>query len=312
MIQGIRPRRHAAALAGPVPADGGRHPRHQPKVWNAWKGKLLEDLPLTLRALGGAQPNLDAEIEGAQGRGAPPRSTCTPCPDTEGPAVEDAGGELLRATTRADIAWHARLSLFRLDQTVPVVKARPPRSARGLQVLVYSPDRPDLFARICGYFDSAAFNIPTPRCTTRADYALDTFQVTSPRIDGQDPAHYRRDRDLAGRDAARERRRPPAGRCSRRAAAGRRRVKELPVTRASRCRPDERAKALAAGRLHQRPPGLLYAIARVLARHHVNLQRLPRSPRWASASRHLPDRRLGAAAERSRSRSRAELLDALG
>ena len=35
-----------------------------PKVWNAWKGKLLEDLyRLTLRALGGAQPNLDAEIE---------------------------------------------------------------------------------------------------------------------------------------------------------------------------------------------------------------------------------------------------------
>ncbi|MBL8359244.1 MAG: [protein-PII] uridylyltransferase, partial [Rubrivivax sp.] len=35
-----------------------------PKVWNAWKGKLLEDLyRLTLRALGGAKPNLDAEIE---------------------------------------------------------------------------------------------------------------------------------------------------------------------------------------------------------------------------------------------------------
>ena len=35
-----------------------------PKVWNAWKGKLLEDLyRQTLRALGGAKPNLDAEIE---------------------------------------------------------------------------------------------------------------------------------------------------------------------------------------------------------------------------------------------------------
>src|SRR5499427_7820795 len=36
-----------------------------PKVWNAWKGKLLEDLyRLTLRVLGGATPNMDAEIEG--------------------------------------------------------------------------------------------------------------------------------------------------------------------------------------------------------------------------------------------------------
>jgi len=35
-----------------------------PRVWNAWKGKLLEDVyRLTLRALGGARPNLDAEIE---------------------------------------------------------------------------------------------------------------------------------------------------------------------------------------------------------------------------------------------------------
>ncbi|HEY8708934.1 MAG TPA: [protein-PII] uridylyltransferase, partial [Burkholderiaceae bacterium] len=35
-----------------------------PKVWNAWKGKLLEDLyRLTLRALGGARPNMDAEVE---------------------------------------------------------------------------------------------------------------------------------------------------------------------------------------------------------------------------------------------------------
>ncbi|MFX8195575.1 bifunctional uridylyltransferase/uridylyl-removing protein, partial [Acinetobacter baumannii] len=35
-----------------------------PKVWNAWKGKLLEDLyRITLRALGGARINADAEIE---------------------------------------------------------------------------------------------------------------------------------------------------------------------------------------------------------------------------------------------------------
>ena len=35
-----------------------------PKVWNAWKGKLLEDLyRLTLRALGGGKPNMQAEIE---------------------------------------------------------------------------------------------------------------------------------------------------------------------------------------------------------------------------------------------------------
>ncbi|MDB5999474.1 MAG: bifunctional uridylyltransferase/uridylyl-removing protein, partial [Rhizobacter sp.] len=35
-----------------------------PKVWNAWKGKLLEDLyRQTLRALGGSRPNVAADIE---------------------------------------------------------------------------------------------------------------------------------------------------------------------------------------------------------------------------------------------------------
>ena len=35
-----------------------------PKVWNAWKGKLLEDLyRYTLRALGGRAPDRDAEVE---------------------------------------------------------------------------------------------------------------------------------------------------------------------------------------------------------------------------------------------------------
>ena len=42
-----------------------------PKVWNAWKGKLLEDLyRLTLRALGGAQPEPRRRDRGAQARGA--------------------------------------------------------------------------------------------------------------------------------------------------------------------------------------------------------------------------------------------------
>jgi len=35
-----------------------------PKVWNAWKGKLLEDLyKLTLRILGGEQHDLSSELE---------------------------------------------------------------------------------------------------------------------------------------------------------------------------------------------------------------------------------------------------------
>ena len=74
----------------------------------------------------------------------------------------------------------------------PVVSARPSPVGEGLQVLVYSPDRADLFARICGYFDSAGFSIQDAKIhTSRAGYALDTFQVVHPGYDADDAAGYR-------------------------------------------------------------------------------------------------------------------------
>ena len=47
-------------------------------------------------------------------------------------------------------------------------------------MLVYAPDQPDLFARICGYFDRAGFSILDAKIhTTQHGYALDTFQVVT-------------------------------------------------------------------------------------------------------------------------------------
>ncbi len=57
-----------------------------PKVWNAWKGKLLEDLyRLALRALGGAQPNLAAEIEARKQEARQNLALHSALPGTEGP-----------------------------------------------------------------------------------------------------------------------------------------------------------------------------------------------------------------------------------
>ncbi len=244
-----------------------------PKVWNAWKGKLLEDLyRSTLRALGGAQPNLDAEIEARKEEARHLLNLHSMLPDTEGPLWKTLEVSYFVRHDAPDIAWHAR-SLFRhIETKEPVVKARPSSVGEGLQVLVYSPDRPDLFARICGYFDSAAFNILDAKVhTTRAGYALDTFQVTSPRIEGQDPAHYRDlislvETQLASAVAASgPLPEPSRGRLSRR-------VKSFPVTPRITLRPDERAQRWLLGVSTSDRSGLLYAIARVLARHHVNLQ----------------------------------------
>ncbi|MGE0672933.1 MAG: [protein-PII] uridylyltransferase, partial [Methylibium sp.] len=131
-----------------------------PKVWNAWKGKLLEDLyRATLRALGGAKPNVAAELEARKQEALHVLNLYSLLPGVQQPLWDTLELSYFVRHDAADIAWHAR-SLYRhVDTRIPVVRARLSSVGEGLQVLVYAPDRPDLFARICGYFDSAGFNI---------------------------------------------------------------------------------------------------------------------------------------------------------
>jgi len=244
-----------------------------PKVWNAWKGKLLEDLyRLTLRALGGGKPNMDAEIEARKADARSALALMSALPGTEKPLWETLEVSYFARHDAADIAWHAR-SLWRYVKTEqPIVRARLSSVGEGLQVLVYCPDRADLFARICGYFDGAGFNILDARIhTTQANYALDTFQVVSPQIDPANQASYRDiialvetqlAQALASEGPLPE---PSRGRVSRR-------VKSFPVKPRVSLRPDERHQRWLLSVSSSDRSGLLYAIARVLARHHINLQ----------------------------------------
>ena len=245
-----------------------------PKVWNAWKGKLLEDLyRLTLRALGGAQPNLDAEIEARKQEARQNLALHSALPGTEEPLWQTLEVSYFARHDALDIAWHAR-SLWRHVQTdEPVVKARLSTAGDGLQVLVYSPDRPDLFARICGYFDGAGFSIQDAKIhTTRAGFALDTFQVVATHGNAPDhPSAYRDLISLVETQATLALRstgplpEPRSGRVSRR-------VKSFPVTPRVSLAPDERAQRWLMTVSASDRTGLLYAIARVLARNQVNLQ----------------------------------------
>ncbi|WP_372527951.1 [protein-PII] uridylyltransferase [Piscinibacter sp.] len=240
-----------------------------PKVWNAWKGKLLEDLyRLTLRALGGARPNMDAEIEARKQEARHTLNLYSLLPGTEAALWKTLEISYFARHDAGDIAWHAR-SLYRFVETqVPVVRARLSSLGEGLQVVVYSPDRPDLFARICGYFDGAGFNILDAKVhTTKAGYALDTFQIISPTLEH----HYRDVISLVETQLAQALSatgplpEPSRGRISRR-------VKSFPITPRVTLRPDERAQRWLLGVSTSDRSGLLYAIARVLARHHINLQ----------------------------------------
>ncbi len=240
-----------------------------PKVWNAWKGKLLEDLyRLTLRALGGARPNMDAEIESRKQDARHTLNLYSLLPGTEVPLWKTLELSYFVRHDAGDIAWHAR-SLFRhIDTPEPVVRARLSSLGEGMQVLVYAPDRPDLFARICGYFDTAGFNILDAKIhTTKAGYALDTFQVISPQME----SHYRDLLSLVETQATLALKaegplpEPSRGRLSRR-------VKSFPVTPRVLLRPDDRGQRWLLTVSTSDRSGLLYSIARVLAQHRINLQ----------------------------------------
>ena len=150
-----------------------------PKVWNAWKGKLLEDLFLiTQRRLSGHAPTVENSQRARQDEA---RATLRLY------AIDDAVIDKFWATLDTayflrhdpqEIAWHTRTLYYRAQSPAPVIKARPSRAGEGLQVMVYVQDQEELFARICGFFESMRYNIHEARIyTAQYGYALDTFQV---------------------------------------------------------------------------------------------------------------------------------------
>jgi [protein-PII] uridylyltransferase len=239
-----------------------------PKVWNAWKGKLLEDLfRLTRRILRGDAIGYDRDVQAKQAEALRLLRLY---------ALSDRVGERLWSELDVayflrhepnEIAWQTRNLHFRVDAGEPVVKARLSPIGEGLQVMIYARDQRELFARICGYFESIGYSIADAKIhTTRHGYALDTFLVLGA---GASP-HYREmisliEHDLVDRLARQAPLGPPArGRVSRQ-------LKHFPITPEVHVRPDEKglyhSLAITAGDR----PGLLYAIALVFSKYRLDL-----------------------------------------
>ncbi|MDB5960635.1 MAG: [protein-PII] uridylyltransferase, partial [Massilia sp.] len=151
-----------------------------PKVWNAWKAKLLEDLyKVSLRVLGGEPHSADRELRNRQDE-ARAMLRLAGLPDGAHAALwEQLDVAWFLRHDAATIAWQTRSLYDKLDSTKPVVKCRLAPIGEGLQVAVYIRDQPDLFARLCSYFDRKNFSIFDAKIhTTKNGYALDTFLVT--------------------------------------------------------------------------------------------------------------------------------------
>ena len=237
------------------------------KVWNAWKAQLLEDLYNATRRFltSGKVADMVGEV---RHRSAEMLSLYAIHPDVY---------ELLWAQFDADyflrhepheIAWHTRMLAHRVNSEEPIVKARLSRIGEGLQVLVYTQDKPYLFARICSFFASMSYNIMEAKVhTTQHGYALDSFLV----MDANNSDTVYRDvmnyieyelAQLLVEDAPLAA--PNVGRVSRQ-------LKHFPIVPEVSIARDEKGQHILSIVAGDRP-GLLARIAYLLAKHHIELR----------------------------------------
>ncbi|QWD61283.1 [protein-PII] uridylyltransferase [Polynucleobacter sp. MWH-UH25E] len=242
-----------------------------PKVWNAWKGKLLEDLyRATLRVLGGAKPDASSELALHQEESRAKLRLY----GINDASYEDLWKQLdvaffLRQDS-SDIAWLTRHLYNKVNTEQPIVRARLSPVGEGLQVAIYVKDQEDLFARICAYFERHGFSIWDARIhTTHHGYALDSFQISGSNLVDEGGSY----RDLiqlvefeltAALSKADPLPNPSMGRLSRQS-------RIFPIQPRVHMMPDDRGRYYTLALSASDRTGLLYTISRVLAKHQVSI-----------------------------------------
>lgn len=239
-----------------------------PKVWNGWKGKLLEDLyRATLNMLRGENAPICGTQEERQEEARELMRYMGLRPEVEKEFWQQLDTVYFLRHDAQDIALHARVLHSRWDSDKTIAVARLNPIGEGLQVMVYTRNQPELFARLCGFFARLGYSIADAKIyTTRHGYALDSFVL----LDPSQQLPYRDmisliEHDLVelldGQGSVTA---PPGARVSRQ-------VKHFPITPEISIRPDERGNHYLMSVTAADRPGLLYALGMVLAKHNVSV-----------------------------------------
>ena len=239
-----------------------------PKVWNGWRGKLLEDLFFaTRRRLQGATPRQALGLDERQAQARALLRLHGLEEEVEDTFWAQLDPAYFMRTDADDIAWHTRLLHDRPANAQSVVKARVTPSADGLEVMVYTPDANDLFARLTGFFGKRGLSILDAKIhTTRHGYALDTFILQDPAQE----ADYRSlatliEHDLSAHlDVDSPPEHPGEVRLSRH-------VQHFPITPSVHIRADETGQHFILTISSVDRPGLLFHIAQLFARHNITV-----------------------------------------
>ncbi|WP_071057908.1 [protein-PII] uridylyltransferase [Pelistega sp. MC2] len=152
-----------------------------PKVWNAWKGQLFQNL-YNSTALLFESDHFD-------------RNTILSQRKEQANAIIKLSGLSDNERDRfwskmdvayflrheaSDIAWHTRVLNAHMDTQRTIVRARPVEKSDHMQIVVFTKDKLNLFEIIAAYFYRHRINILDARIHTNTDgYALDSFSVSS-------------------------------------------------------------------------------------------------------------------------------------
>lgn len=245
-----------------------------PKVWNSWKGKLLENLyHQTLQALGGQQPDTGTVLGQRKDAAANEIRLMGLRDESRDAFWEQLDVAYFLRHEASEIAWHTRHLYHRVNSPDPVVKTRILGQNEALQLMVYAPDRDDLFVSICRYFDQRALSIQDARIhTTRHGWALDSFILLLPATEKD----YRSHASLVEHELMAQLRHPETAepdtlRSYGIGRRGSRRARVFPIIPTVELQPDERSASWRLSVTAADRPGLLYSLARVFAAHRINL-----------------------------------------
>lgn len=150
-----------------------------PVVWNAWKARLLESLFLeTRRVLQNESFSVKQAISERQQEATVKLTKYGLTPSAYELFWHNAGEAYFSRYSSNEIAWQTRLLIPHVFTKIPIVRAHLSRDGDGIEVMVYTPNQNDLFARICNFFDRIGYNIGQAKIyTTNHGYALNTFIV---------------------------------------------------------------------------------------------------------------------------------------
>lgn len=154
-----------------------------PNIWNDWKAKLLNTLyRVSLRALEGDNPAPSVLLA---------RRKAHALSQLLADGISQSDIDTLWSVLdisyflrhdSEDIIWHGKALHKAVLYPKPLVKIRPVGQGKTLQLMLYTPDRSDLFVHICAFFEKYQLSIQDARIyTTNHGWALNSFVLLLPK-----------------------------------------------------------------------------------------------------------------------------------